>query len=266
LHALILVGWLHGRDRGSLAGSDIGVAVDSPADDLPTFTLLEPRSEPTQPTKSQRTTPSNPEPLPLPKDVVTPAASNIKTTSHSDSSQQTAPSLSKFGGASPLHGKVTTNKTIVYILDRSGSMGPDGLLKRAINSLNASLAQLGPDSRFQIVAYNGGVVSFARESVAPTPVNLRLADEWLKELSAEGRSDHRAGFREALSCRPNALYLLTDADDLEESDVRAIRTLMRTPVYLTAVVFGSQPATGATPLGRLVDAMGGSIIWRAEPR
>ena len=49
----------------------------------------------------------------------------------------------------------------MYVLDRSSSMGPDGLLRRAANAVRASLAELGPDTRFQIVAYNAGTTVLA---------------------------------------------------------------------------------------------------------
>jgi von Willebrand factor type A domain len=261
LHALVLVGWLHGRTTGPAAGSEFGVQVDGPDDDLPAFTLLEPRAEAKPPTEKPPTTPSIAEPLRLPAEVQHPTTTAINPASHSGPSPQPAGSLPKFGGATPFHGKVKAGKTIVYILDRSASMGPDDLLGRAIASLNASLAQLGPDGRFQIVAYNGGTALFSREPVLATPANVVRAGEWLQELTAEGRSDHRAGFREALACRPNAVFLLTDADDLEESDVRGIRLMMRAPVYLQAVVFGTHQQVTGTPLERLTAELGGHVEY-----
>ena len=125
----------------------------------------------------------------------------------------------------------------------------------------ASLAELGPDARFQIVAYNGGTTVLATEPLAATPAAVEHAGRWLAQQAAEGRSDHRAGFREALAVRPDELFLLTDADDLEESDVRAIAAMLRTPVRISAAVFGGiRPASG-TPLERLVNRTGGSVQY-----
>lgn len=260
LHAFVLLGWLHGRVSKPADGMDFGVQVDSPEDDQPAFTLLEPKPAPKPRLEQPPAVPVLAEPKKLPAAVSEQPGATIERASHSDSSPQPPGSLQKFAGALPLHGKwKSPGKTIVYILDRSASMGPDDLLGRAIASLTASLSQLGSDGRFQIVAYNGGVNLFVRQPVEATPANIVRAGEWLKELTAEGRSDHRAGFREALACRPDAMFLLTDADDLEESDVRSIRTLMRSPVYLTAAVFGNQTQVHGTPLERLTAAMGGSV-------
>ena len=104
-------------------------------------------------------------------------------------------------------------------------MGPDDLLGKAIASLNASMAQLGSDGRFQIVAYNGGTCQLSRQLILADLENAQRAGRWLDELTAEGSSDHRAGMREALALHPDAIFLLTDADDLDEKETRAIRAI-----------------------------------------
>jgi hypothetical protein len=140
-------------------------------------------------------------------------------------------------------------------------MGVDELLVRAVAALKASLDQLGSDVQFQIVAYNGGTAQFATEAVLATAGNIDRAAEWLNALSAEGRSDHRAGFREALGCRPDVLFLITDADDLDWAEVRAINAMLRTPVVLSAAVFGGRRSGSVTPLERLVSRTGGSVMY-----
>jgi hypothetical protein len=169
--------------------------------------------------------------------------------------------LQKSGGPRPIHGKLRAGQTVVYVLDRSASMGIDGLLGRAIGALKASLDQLRPDHRFQIVAYNGGTSRFANEAVLATPGNVARAADWLNELTADGRSDHRAGFKEALSYRPDALFLLTDADDLDWAEVRDIRRMVRTPMVISAAVFGGRRWAAASPLDGLVNRTGGSVKY-----
>jgi Ca-activated chloride channel family protein len=149
----------------------------------------------------------------------------------------------------------------VYVLDRSSSMGPDGLLRRAANAVRASLAELGPDTRFQIVAYNAGTTVLAPQPLSASDEAKDQADRWLASLSAEGGSNHKAGFRDALAATPDELFLLTDADDLEESDVRAIAALIRTPVRLSAAVFRGHRPAAVTPLERLVGRFNGSVQY-----
>jgi Ca-activated chloride channel family protein len=169
--------------------------------------------------------------------------------------------LPKTGGPRPLHGQLKAGKTIVYVLDRSASMGIDGVLPRAIASLRASLDQLGPDSRFQIVAYNGGTMTFVPQPVVATPDAIGQAGRWLSGLIAEGGSNHVRGFREALAARPDVVFLLTDADDLEASDVRTIAALNRKPARVLAAVFGGIRPAHETPLERLATLTGGSIQY-----
>jgi hypothetical protein len=185
----------------------------------------------------------------------------VETASHSGHSPVEPVSSPKSAGPKPLHGGLRAGQTIVYVLDRSASMGVDGLLVRAVAALKASLGQLGPDVRFQIVAYNGGTAVMANEPVSATPGNIQRAIDWMKAVTAEGRSEHRAGFCEALGGRPDILFLLTDADDLDVAEVRAINGMLRTPVVLSAAVFGARPSGSETPLERLVNRTGGSVTY-----
>src|SRR5581483_7459538 len=57
------------------------------------------------------------------------------------------PGASFFQVASPA-------RSVVYVLDRSGSMGPSGALERAKAELLLSLRRLPPEMLFQVIAYN----------------------------------------------------------------------------------------------------------------
>src|SRR4051812_7769345 len=96
LHALVLLSWLHGRTIGPAAGTEFGVQVNGPDEDLPAFTLLEPRADPKPPTEKPATTPSMAEPLPLPGEVQHPSVTAVNPASHSDPSPQPPGSLPKF--------------------------------------------------------------------------------------------------------------------------------------------------------------------------
>src|SRR5262249_58560588 len=104
-------------------------------------------------------------------------------------------------------------------------MGTDDLLRAATGALKASLSQLDEKARFQIVAYNGAATPLETELQSATAESIQHATQWLDGLEAEGRSDHGAGFREAVWVHPDAIYLLTDADDLDEREGKAIAGL-----------------------------------------
>jgi hypothetical protein len=258
LHALVGVCWLYAPTGGAAGGQSIEETVDVPAEDTTTVVL---RDRPPERVTIIPATPPEPvsaKPDPLPPSVTapsTPAASALAPVSGSPAPPSDLP---KSGGSQPLHGK-KSGRTIVYVLDRSSSMGPDRQLQRAIAVVKSSLEELGPDTRFQIVAYNRQPTSMASQPVPPTTAARDRAESWLAALVAEGSSNHKGAFQEALSMRPDEVYLLTDADDLEESDLRGVA--LRTPVRISAAVFGgNRPAVG-TPLERLAARTGGSVRY-----
>ena len=266
LHALVGVAWLFGPTHGTAGGSSIDDVVNGPDPEGTTIVLRERAPEPIRVEAKPSPEPVPVKPVPLPPAVVEPIISDVGavrlvgTSPAAPSHLPNSVGSGATGGKNALHGK-KTGRTIVYVLDRSASMGPDGLLRRAVEAVLASLDQLGPDTRFQIVAYNGGTSMLAREPVAPSPAARDRAADWLRGLPAEGRSDHRAAFREALSMRPDEVYLLTDADDLEESDVRSVAGLLRTPVRISAAVFGGNRPAAGTPLERLAERTGGEVRY-----
>lgn len=146
-------------------------------------------------------------------------------------------------------------KRIVYLLDRSISMGPGGGLDRARTELARSLRALPPDSRFQILAYNRAVVPLVRSAsglvVADTP-HLAQALNALEELSATGSTDHVAALRQALALRPELLFLLTDADNLQDRDVSTLTRLNQAGSAIHVIEFTrSSVASPTGPLARL---------------
>ena len=261
LHGLLALGWFSLRPARTTGIEDYSTRVEGPDDHELIITLREPaivvQSEP----KTIITPPAPPPPLP--SSVVGPPMSETVPASavSTGASPPTSPALPKAQPGKPLHGKLKAGKTIVYALDRSSSMGSDGLLRSACRAIKDSLGQLSPESRFQIVAYNSSVSTLANEPLPATERNILRAKRWLDELVAEGSSDHRGGVREAISFHPDAVVLLTDADDLEEREVLSIRALLREPVYMNVAIFGDTRPTGETPLERLMEEVGGKVRY-----
>jgi von Willebrand factor type A domain len=262
LHALVGLCWLHSRSVPAARGADISTRVDGPEDEV-AFTLKEPSprvaaapSKPSNPENSH-TEPVTVRPVDPPK-TVTPGPGAIVQTAYSPPEDG---SLQESGGGTPLHGRQKPGSSVVYVIDCSSSMGVDGLLRAATAAVRASLAQLGPDVQFAIVAYNGGTRHFGPSLAAATAENVEQAGQWLERLTAEGRSDHRAGFRDALAFRSDTICLLTDADDLDVKETRAIRSLIHQSVTINAAIFGGHRTQGETPLERLVQNSGGNVRY-----
>jgi hypothetical protein len=260
LHSLGGLAWLTLGERSRPLAVAEGTDVEGPDDRQFTINLREVT------VATPRVTPTPPDPPPSPPPMFPQAtrhSSDIRPVGATTQGPSPEPprSLPESVSGTPLHGKLKAGKSIVYVLDRSSSMGTDGQLRKACAAIKASLCQLPADCRFQIVAYNGGVARLASELLPATDENRLRAERWLDGLIAEGSSNHRVGIQEALWLRPDGIFFLTDADDLDEREVKAISSLMREPVYLTATVFGGERRAQESPLERLTKETGGGMRY-----
>lgn len=259
LHAALVGGWLGAGPVGRVGSFvDAGLA-DSPEDDRETIiTLWEPTVRRIQvaapPTPKKVETPAT-----LPGSLQgagtdTPMPQIIQAGHQSDAGGPSGEAVA----APKLHGRVKPGRTVVYLLDSSSSMGSD--LRRASAVIDASMAQLGPDANFQVVAYNSVANSSFERSRPARESNVTQAVAWLNQRVAEGRSDHIRGFREAMAAKPDAIFLLTDADDLDEKEVKIILGFVPPEVFVNAAVFGPvHVGSETTPLGRLTRTRNGSV-------
>jgi hypothetical protein len=199
------------------------------------------------PSPKQAATPVKPpEPPALAKDDPPPAA-NANTNMNPAPSWPNENGSTNTGsriGPAPLHGKITrAGLSIVYVLDRSGSMGRDRKLALAVGVLKASLRQLGPDVLFQIVTYDSRArplrLGRGLEPAPATPENIASAEEQLDDLAGEGSSRHVEGLRAGLELRPDVLILLTDADELTVQDVKQVKKWNARGTAIHAVLLGA---------------------------
>lgn len=118
-------------------------------------------------------------------------------------------------------------RSVVYVLDSSGSMGQQGRLALAEQEVVRSVGRLSAAVRFQIIAYNrqmkflvgaGGLQSAALDRLSEVKGRLN-------QLVPEGGTDHFQALRQALLLRPEVIFFLTDADDLKPEDIRALTQL-----------------------------------------
>jgi len=258
LHACLGVAWFTLQPAKTAQTIDSSTAVDGPDDTELVITLREPHKD-----IIAKITPVQPRQLPpaveIPPVSLSPGPGEVI---RAGNPPDAGPSTPEPASGKALHPKLKAGKSISYVIDRSSSMGSNGQLRSACEAVKDSLQQLNPETRFQIVAYNSAATMLANQPLLATPENVERANCWLDVLLAEGRSGHLAGLREALWQRPDAVFLLTDADDLEEKEVRAIQALVRDRVLLNVVLIGTPPKESETPLRKLCELTGGSIVGR----
>jgi hypothetical protein len=174
-----------------------------------------------------------------------------------------APSGLPGGGLFPL---AASAASVVYVLDRSMSMGPDGALEVACRELLASLRRLPASARFQVIAYNLAAeplpINGRVDLVPAEPPVIEQAARALGDLDARGGTNHARALFRGLTLHPAVLYLITDADDLPPEDVQHLTRFNHdrpSPTAIHAVELTRRrnpPPDG--PLARLAHANGGT--------
>jgi von Willebrand factor type A domain len=121
-------------------------------------------------------------------------------------------------------------KSVVFVIDRSVSMGLNGALKKAKDELLATLEQMPSDTRFQILLFNRSVEMLPAGSGGLLPAtieNKRKASDFLKTVLPEGGTLPLPALRRALALKPDVIFLLTDADGWTEREVREVNAMNR---------------------------------------
>jgi hypothetical protein len=158
-------------------------------------------------------------------------------------------------------------RSVVYLLDRSLSMGESDALARARGELIASLRRLPPATRFQVIPYNRQAEPLrvlGQVGLLPADEDaVREAERQVTALPASGSTDHARALLRGLALRPDVLFLLTDADDLSDRDVRdvTLRNQGRTAIH--AVELSRRAGRADSPLRRLAAANRGT--YRCVP-
>lgn len=146
-------------------------------------------------------------------------------------------------------------RRVVYLLDRSVSMGPTGALDRARRELALSLRALPPETLFQVFAYNRFLTPLVPSPAGlcrADPSQIALAIGSLDDLTAAGGTDHVAALRRGLALRPEVLFLLTDADDLTDEDVLVVTRANQGGTKVQVIELSRPPSAGQeSPLVRL---------------
>ncbi len=127
-----------------------------------------------------------------------------------------APSVESGLKGGPIFPVPAAARSVVYVIDRSGSMGQRGRLTLARRELEASLHSLPESTQFQIIAYNRQAEPLrlsGKSSLVPaTPDNIQQAARLLDAMEPEGGTEHLPALQQAIRLRPDVIFFLTDAD------------------------------------------------------
>lgn len=135
-----------------------------------------------------------------------------------------------------IHGPLGAGQTVVYVLDGSGSMGAAGKFDAARRALVSTLKAQPPTVRFQVIVYTGTAYPLLAgngTAIPATESNIRLATDALAKLEPRGTSNHLGAVRAALAFRPDVILMLTDADDLSATALKAVAKSV--PLYVGRV-------------------------------
>jgi hypothetical protein len=136
----------------------------------------------------------------------------------------------------------TRGHSFVFVIDRSHSMGSEGLgaIAAAEKELLAGLEKLKENHQFQIVAYNQSPSYFReRKLISVSGDSLRAGREFLENLATFGATDHERALVSVMQLKPDVVYLLTDGDPvLTASQRKRIREESGGRTVISCIQFG----------------------------
>jgi hypothetical protein len=156
------------------------------------------------------------------------------------------------GGRDALFPTPAGAKRVIYVIDRSVSMGLNGSLRLALRELLDGLSRLPDGTKFQVVLYNHRPDTLyirhhfdlaVLDAAARQDVERAVAN-----LTASGGSNHRAALEQALNLGPDVLYLVTDGAELSEAEVNALTRLNQGRAAIHAVELGRRGRPADNPL------------------
>jgi hypothetical protein len=169
-------------------------------------------------------------------------------------------------GRAALFGLEASGQTFVYVFDRSASMGePAGRpLAAAKEELLASIDALGEARLFHVIFYNERLMVFTPQGHRGRPIFAddegRLAvRRFVAAVDAEGGTRHAQAIAAALKLAPDAIFVLTDADESDDLTADELARLSRSLGRTRCLVaqFGGDDGRRSPRLARLAAASGG---------
>lgn len=114
-------------------------------------------------------------------------------------------------------GKGQQARSIVYVMDRSGSMAETfSLLQR---ELMRAVGSLDEDQLFNVIWFNEGPSSLLSERMLSASIdNKREAFDAIKKIYPSGQTQPIGAIKQGLGFAPDVLFLLSDGDFGEDND------------------------------------------------
>jgi hypothetical protein len=127
-------------------------------------------------------------------------------------------------------GLSAVGRRIVYVIDRSASMNKpqqNPAIEWAKDELIRSIKQLQPNMSFQIVFYSDTVVTLPnpdrrKDLIPASEFAKEKAIQFVRDLEAEGGTNHQIGLDRGLELKPDVIFFMTDADDDTDADLRRL--------------------------------------------
>lgn len=112
---------------------------------------------------------------------------------------------------------IPTRHTVVFMLDKSGSMyetvGGVRRIELATQELRKLITQLDSRTKFNVVLYAEKVITFQPDAVPASAESKMLAMRFLQsDVTCGGSTDFPAGFQAALTQKADTILLLTDGE------------------------------------------------------
>ena len=142
----------------------------------------------------------------------------------------------------------TFNRSVVFVVDRSGSMGGP-VAAAALQAIRQGVDALAPGDLFNIIAFNEFQFYFKSELVPVTDASIAEARAWIDMVTPDGLTDIFSPLRAAVRMltaasitSPAALpfiFLVTDGAVLNERDICVWATTLRTNIRINTFGIGA---------------------------
>lgn len=165
-----------------------------------------------------------------------------------------------------LFGLEAEGRRVVYVLDRSASMGSGDAspLAASKRELLRSLAALSEVQQFHLIFYNHRPRLFSPAGgpgrlVFATDENRRGAESFVESIRSDGGTDHSEAIRAAMRLGPDLVFMVTDGDGRDDIAVEDLGRLERLLGGTKLVVIQFAAGEGGSPrLAELARRSGGS--------
>ena len=136
-----------------------------------------------------------------------------------------------------------TGRSFVFVIDRSFSMGNQGLgvIDEAKKQLTTAINQLEPHHTFQIVGYHETTHTMLNRRLLPaTEANKQAVPGHISSMSAFGATNHENGMIAAVAFKPDVIVLMTDGGypELNGGQLRLIKQLAPSGCEIHCIQFG----------------------------